>query len=113
MADRAELQRRIDELLQESVSDPPAPRSRYLDAATDVVDALWAEATAGDDAEIAAASMLDRAAALAVGANLPRVRHALEIVLTNHPRLNELGLRVPPLAERAPQLTLPSRRKRS
>jgi hypothetical protein len=111
MVGRIELQRRIDRLLHQAANDPPPLRSNYLDPAADVVEELWAVASAGDDVEAAVSDMLDRASALAVGPNLSRLRYALEIVVTNHPRLNQLGLNVPSLAERAPHLTMPSKRR--
>ena len=40
-----------------------------------------------------------------------RLRHALTVVLTHHPALAELGLRLPSLEERSPWKTWPSRRE--
>jgi hypothetical protein len=44
-------------------------------------------------------------------ANAARLRHALSVVLTHHPALTELGLRLPTLDERSPWKTWPSRRE--
>lgn len=96
-----ELQGRIDALLCQPPDEPVGRFSPYLDSARDLVDAMWALADrdAGDAVAWAEAQPPG-----------PRLRHAVEVVVTNHRRFAELGLRVAPLAERAPHLVVPRRR---
>jgi hypothetical protein len=44
-------------------------------------------------------------------ADLGALRHALTIVLTHHPAMHDLGLRLPSLEARSPWKTWPSRRE--
>ena len=107
----AGLQARIDALLHESPDEPRTAFSPYANSASDLVEALWAAGDAGDDAEAAMTAALDLAEASTD--DRARVRHAVQILITNHPRARQLGLRVPPLVERAPHLTWPSKRDKT
>jgi len=81
--------------------EPPTAFSRTLIGARRRRGAC-AAASAGDDPEVAMTRALELAEATAGARRRGRLRHALAVFLTHHPRALELGLRVPSLVERAP-----------
>jgi len=99
------LQQRIDDALR---SDPGAPRrfSEYRDSATDLVDRLWTAASRGG-----AAAALDEFDRLRPTEDPARLRHALMQLITHHPDVSRIGLRIPSIERRAPWNVLPSRRE--
>ena len=113
MTSREELQERINDALQQTPEDfARSTFSGYLDTAADLTGRLYGRAVSASDAEAAVEAALDEYDALAASEDNRRARQALMEFLTHHPAAAELGLRVPDLAQRAPWMVRPSRRKR-
>lgn len=104
------LQARIDRVLHEPLSEAGTSAfSSYMPgASTGLQDALLASTSAGHLAGLEA--MLDEFDRLRPMVDAGALRHALSVVLTDHPAVAELGLRLPSLEERSPWKTWPSRR---
>ena len=106
------LQRRIDAALAE----PPAVHaasghSDYLPEPADRLARRLVQAAAGSEGAAAIEAAFDEHDRLdAAGEDPLALRRALAVLLTHHPAAVALGLRVPDLAERAPWLTVPSKR---
>jgi hypothetical protein len=113
MTSREELQERINHALQQTPEEfARSAFSDYLDTATDLTRRLYKRAVSSNDPETAVEAALDEYDALAASEDNRRARHALMEFVTHHPAAAELGLRVPDLAQRAPWMVRPSRRKR-
>ena len=103
------IQARIDAALREPVDE--AARSSFSNyvpgASTELQSALWTKPATGgiDDVE----EILDRYDQLKGTDDPVRLRHALNVVLTNHPTVDALGLRLPSLEERSPWKVTPSK----
>jgi hypothetical protein len=104
------IQARIDAALSEPVDE--AARSRFSSympgGSTDLQSALWTKPVTGEVEDVEA--ILDRYDQLKGTDDPVRLRHALSAVLTNHPTVGTLGLRLPSLEERSPWKVTPSRR---
>lgn len=105
MVGRSDLPVRIDALPREDASELHNSFSLYVHPVRDFVEAIWMAASAKSNAEAAFASALDLAESIASMGEHRRLRHALEVVVTNHPRAIEVGLHVRPFEEPAPPLT--------
>jgi hypothetical protein len=103
-----QVQQRIDAALASGPADlSVGPYSDYLpDHTPALVEYLMRAAKPGGLAGIKAALReFDR---LAETEHPLRIKQALMIFLTHHPEAARLGLRIPPLDERAPWMTRPS-----
>jgi len=102
-----QLQDRIDAALREPYEESAISLfSGYMPgASTDLQSTLWTTPATGriEDVE----ELLDRFDAMKGTADPNRLRHALTVVLTHHPTVGALGLRLPSLEERSPWKTLP------
>jgi hypothetical protein len=107
-----DVQRRIDLALREPIAEAGASRfSSYVPGSSTAVQTtlLEAGARAGDPLD-AIEAILDAFERLVRRLDAGRLRHALMVVLTHHPAVAALGLRLPSLEERSPWKTLPGRR---
>jgi hypothetical protein len=107
----ARLQRRINEALHEDLEATAESNfSEYMpDSATPLTERLvQAAQQRGVEGMEAALDEFDR---LKQSEDLARLQHALMLFLSEHPAATELGLRIPPLAERNPSQILPSKRE--
>ena len=105
------LQERINEALREDLeATAESDFSEYIpDTATPLTQRLAMVAQQkGVEGMEAALDEFDR---LKQSEDLARLQHALMLFLSEHPAATELGLRVPPLAERNPSQILPSKRE--
>jgi hypothetical protein len=104
------IQGRIDEALREPADE--AGRSSFSSyvpgGSTDLQSTLWTKPATGaiDDLE----EILDRYDQLKGTGDPGRLRHALTVVLTHHPTVDALGLKLPSLEQRSPWKIAPSRR---
>ena len=105
------LQERLDEALRDDVEARGKSNfSDYIPAAsTSVTDRL--HRIARDKGIEGLEAALDEFERLRHEEDLPRLQHALMVFLSQHPAAAQLGLRIQPLAERGPSLTLPSKRE--
>ena len=105
------LQERLDEALRDDVEARGKSNfSDYIPAAsTSVTDRL--HRIAQDKGIEGLEAALDEFERLRHEEDLPRLQHALMVFLSQHPAAAQLGLRIQPLAERGPSLTLPSKRE--
>jgi hypothetical protein len=104
------LQGRIDRALRQPVEDAEISRfSEYMPGASVALqDQLQGSAGAGGVTDVEA--ILDRFEQLRASADAGTLRHALSVVLTHHPAVAHLGLRLPSLEERSPWKVWPGRR---
>jgi hypothetical protein len=104
-------QTRINEALREPIGETGGRSfSDYMPGGSVAVqDELLRAASAGGLAGIEA--IFDAFDRLRGSTDPARLRHALSVVLTHHPALAELGLRLPSLEERSPWKTWPSKRE--
>jgi hypothetical protein len=104
-------QARINEALREPIDE--AGRSRFSSympgASVPLQDALLASAAGPGLAAVE--GILDAFDRLRETVDRGALRHALTVVLTHHPAMRELGLRLPSLEERSPWKTWPGRRE--
>jgi hypothetical protein len=104
------IQARIDAALREPADE--AARSSFSTympgGSTDLQSALWTKPETGGVEDVE--EILDRYDQLKGTDDPVRLRHALSVVLTNHPTVGALGLRLPSLEERSPWKVTPSRR---
>jgi hypothetical protein len=104
------IQTRIDAALREPADE--AARSSFSSytpgGSTDLQSALWTKPETGGVEDVE--EILDRYDQLKGTGDPVRLRHALSVVLTNHPTVGALGLRLPSLEERSPWKVTPSRR---
>jgi hypothetical protein len=104
------IQERIDAALREPVEE--AGRSAFSSympgGSTDLQGALWTKPATGrvEDVE----EILDRFDGLKSSEDLGRLRHALSVVLTHHPTIATIGVRLPSLDTRSPWKVTPSER---
>ena len=103
------IQSRIDRALQQPLEDAGASSfSEYMPgASTPYEDELRRAGGTGSVTEVEA--ILDRFERLRASADRAALRHALSVVLTHHPAVADLGLRLPSLKERSPWKTWPSK----
>ena len=107
----AKVQERINEALHEDLeATAESSFSEYMpDTATPLTEQLARAAQQkGVEGMEAALDEFDR---LKQSEDLARLQHALMLFLSEHPAATELGLRIPPLAERNPSQILPSKRE--
>jgi hypothetical protein len=107
----ASLQKRINEALHEDLeATAESDFSEYMpDTTTPLTQRLsQAAQQRGIEGMEAALDEFDR---LKQSEDLARLQHALMLFLSEHPAATELGLRIPPLAERNPSQILPSKRE--
>lgn len=105
------LQERINEALREDLgATAESDFSEYMpDTATPLTQRLaQAAQQRGVEGMEAALDEFDR---LKQSEDLARLQHALMLFLSEHPAATQLGLRIPPLAERNPSQILPSKRE--
>ena len=105
------LQERINEALREDLeATAESDFSEYMpDTATPLTERLARVAQQrGVEGMEAALDEFDR---LKQSEDLARLQHALMLFLSEHPAATQLGLRIPPLAERNPSQILPSQRE--
>ena len=105
------LQERINEALREDLeATAESDFSEYIpDTATPLTQRLAQVAQQrGIEGMEAALDEFDR---LRQSEDLARLQHALMLFLSEHPAATQLGLRIPPLAERNPSQILPSKRE--
>jgi hypothetical protein len=105
------LQERINEALREDLeATAESDFSEYMpDTATPLTERLAQVAQQrGVEGMEAALDEFDR---LKRSEDLARLQHALMLFLSEHPAATQLGLRIPPLAERNPSQILPSKRE--
>jgi hypothetical protein len=104
------IQARIDTALNEPPDE--AARSSFSSyvpgASAELQSALWTKPATGNVEDVE--EILDRYDQLKGTDDPVRLRHALSAVLTNHPTVGTLGLRLPSLEERSPWKVTPSRR---
>jgi hypothetical protein len=107
----ARLQERINDALREDLeATAESDFSEYMpDTATPLTQRLiQAAQQRGIEGMEAALDEFDR---LKQSEDLARLQHALMLFLSEHPAATQLGLRIPPLAERNPSQILPSKRE--
>ena len=104
------LQARIDRALQQPLEEAGASRfSEYMPGASIAYeDDLRGASDTGGVTEVEA--ILDRFERLRASADVAALRHALSVVLTHHPAVAELGLRLPSLEERSSWKAWPGKR---
>ena len=105
------LQERINQALREDLeATAESDFSEYIpDTATPLTERLAQVAQQrGVEGMEAALDEFDR---LKQSEDLARLQHALMLFLSEHPAATQLGLRIPPLAERNPSQILPSKRE--
>ena len=104
------IQARIDEALREPVDE--AGRSSFSSyvpgGSTDLQSTLWTKPATGTVNDLE--EILDRYDELKIAGDPGRLRHALTVVLTHHPAVDALGLKLPSLEQRSPWKIAPSRR---
>jgi hypothetical protein len=105
------IQLRIDAALREPVDE--ASRSSFSSympgASTDLQSTLWTKSATGGIGDVE--EILDRYEQLKGTDDPVRLRYALYAVLTNHPTVDALGLKLPSLEERSPWKVTPSNRQ--
>ena len=105
------IQARIDAALHEPVDE--AARSAFSNyvpgASTDLQSALWTTPATGEVIDVE--EILDRYEQLKGTDDPVRLRHALTVVLTNHPTVAARGLTLPSLETRSPWKITPGRRQ--
>ena len=74
-------------------------------ASTAMQTQLWTEPATGQIEDIE--RILDRFDQMLASEDDGRLRHALSVVLTHHPTVTALGLRLPPLEQRSPWKVAP------
>jgi hypothetical protein len=104
------LQSRIDRALQQPLEEAGASGfSEYMPGASIAYeDDLRGAAGTGGVPDVEA--ILDRFERLRASADIAALRHALSVVLTHHPAVAQLGLRLPSLLERSSWKVWPGRR---
>ena len=104
------LQSRIDRALQQPLEEAGAGRfSEYMPGGSIAYeDELRGSSGTGGVSDVEA--ILDRFERLRASADLAALRHALAVVLTHHPAVAQLGLRLPSLQERSSWKVWPGRR---
>jgi uncharacterized Zn finger protein len=103
------LQERINDALREDVEARKRSNfSEYIPDASTPQTRLLLQAAQNKGIEGLEAA-LDEFERLREHEDLPRLQHALMVFLSQHPAAAELGLRIPPLAERSPSLIVPSK----
>ena len=105
------LQQRINQALREDLeATEESDFSEYVPDASTSLTRLLAQVARQTGAEGIEAA-LNEFERLRQHEDLPRLQHALMVFLSQHPAAAQLGLRIPPLADRSPSQILPSKRE--